>query len=65
MCIRDRAVMAADKMDVSYVLMKLTEEYTKFSKTEYLVVGGRGQYLELRTKVIRATSNFKYSGVHQ
>lgn len=65
----DQAILAEDEADVDYMLRKLDEEYSKWgltinaSKTEYLVVGGEADDLQIGSGKIKGTKSFKYLGV--
>lgn len=65
----DQVVVAADEMDSNYMMRKLVEEYKNWGltinikKTEYLVVGERGQDLNIESDIIKNTKRFKYLGV--
>lgn len=57
------------KPSILYMIIKLNEEYKawslniNFSKTEYLVVGSKRNYFDIRNETINATEAFTYFGV--
>lgn len=65
----DQVILAEDEQDAHYMLRKLKEEYERWgltinlNKTEYLVIGGKAEDLELGAEKIRAGRSYKYLGV--
>ena len=64
----DQIVVAADEEDLSYMVRKLEEEYAtwglkiNYGKTEYLVIGGLQEDLQLEGESIRCVEQCKYLG---
>lgn len=64
----DQVICAQDEFDAQYMLTKLVEEYEKWGlkintqKTEYMVVGAKGNNLESKEDVIKCTDRYKYLG---
>lgn len=64
----DQVVLASDADDANYMVRKLHEEYKKwgleinFEKTEYLVVGSKGDDLYMDKNIIRVCREFRYLG---
>lgn len=65
----DQIVVAEDQQDMQYMLAKLTEEYNKWGlqlnmeKTQYMVIGGRSENIELESGTIKNTDTYDYLGV--
>lgn len=65
----DQVVMAEDQQDMTYMLNKLIEEYTKWGlevnteKTQSMVIGGKGQDIELDNGIIKTVKYYDYLGV--
>lgn len=65
----DQIVIAEDQQDMSYMLNKLIEEYNKWGlevnteKTQYMVIGGKGEDIELESGTIKNVAEYEYLGV--
>lgn len=64
----DQVICAQDEHDAQYMLNKLTDEYAKWgldinvNKTEYMVVGAKGQNLNVKGQNIKCVERYKYLG---
>lgn len=64
----DQILIANDEYDVSFMVRKLLEEYSKWglkvnlNKTEYLCVGENGNDIELGNETIKACEEYRYLG---
>lgn len=65
----DQVIIAEDEEDMKYMLTKLIEEYNNWGlevnteKTKYLLIGGKGQDLELDNGAIKSVEEYEYLGV--
>lgn len=65
----DQIVIAEDQQDMTYMLNKLVEEYNEWGlevntdKTQYMVIGGEGQDLDLESGKVKYVKQYEYLGV--